>query len=64
MTKYFTLQLALLSVKLAHASTMKRDQAQLENHISSSMGSTIYCLFLFELYYNIDFSAKYTKISK
>lgn len=63
MTKYFTLQLALLSVKLAHASTMNRDQAQLENHISST-GSTIYCLFLFELYYYIDFSAKYTKISK
>lgn len=65
MTKYFTLQLALLSIKLAHTSMTKKKQAQRENtSLSSSTGSTIYCLFLFELYYNIDFSAKYTKISK
>lgn len=46
MTKYFTLQLALLSIKLAHTSMMKRKQAQRENHLSLLWKSYILPIFI------------------
>lgn len=64
MTKYFTLQLALLSIKLAQASMTKRKPAQLGKHLALPFYGKYYTLPILELYCNIDFSAKYTKISK
>lgn len=47
MTKYFTLQLALLSIKLARTSKMKRKQEQLENHLSLFFYGKYYILPIF-----------------